>query len=236
MPTYEFSLNINNAAESVTPRRGFDMSSLGQLLVGLNIATNPADRSFCSMYRVDNHGYTPHFATESYDRYRLFINVHRKIASLPLNELSHDEQRYANTLKRVLRGEKYIEPRDQDNRAIVRINPNDIGNSQSASYHIITTIEGVIRQIGGRNLTRGTHIMLNGLPYKIMTNSQQDTQLGSFYKGVKLTLQVKQKCSLEDGHVLYAVLLSFKEHSTHTLLEGVDRLEDVEFISDSDTL
>lgn len=235
MPDYEFSLNINNESETITRRSGFNIYSLGSLLSGLSRATNPGDNSPCALDRVDNHGYTPHFVTNSFDRYRSFVNVHRKIVSVTMNELSADERYYAKILKRVLSGGKHLEAYNNENQIINRIDPAQIGNGKAESYHIIKTVEGVIRQIGGKNLTRGTHIMLNGVPYKIMTSAQQDTSLGPFYKDTKLSLRVKQKCSLEDGHVLYAVLLSFRVHSKLTLIEGVEQLEGVSFISESDS-
>lgn len=233
MPDYEFSLNINNEGQTINRRSGFGISSLGNLLSGLSLATNPGDNSLCILDRIDNHGYTPHFFTQSYDRYRLFINVHRKLIALPISELSREEQRYAGTLKKVLTGGKFLQARDGNNTEIVRINPDLIGKGRLESYHIVTTVHGVIRQIGGRNLTRGTHIMLNGLPYKVMTTAQQDALLGSFYKGAKLRLRIRQKCSLEDGHVLYGVLLDFQVHSNHTLLEGVSQLGNIDFIQNS---
>ena len=229
MPDYEFALNINNERESISPRSGFNINYLSSLLSGLNRATNPGDNSICSLYRVDNHGYTPHFTTNSYDRYQSFINVHRKLTSLDMTELSAGEKYYAATLKRLLGREKRIAAIDNERQIINTINPEQIGNGSAASYSIITTVEGVIRQIGSKNLTKGTHIMLNGVPYKIMTTVLQDEQLGSYYKGRKLSFEVKQKCSLEDGHVLYAVLLSYKAHGNKTLLEGIDELQDVDF-------
>jgi hypothetical protein len=234
MPDYEFALRINNERKSINPRNGFNINYLSSLLSGLNRATNPGDNSICSLYRVDNHGYTPHFITNSYDRYQSFINVHRKLTSLSMAELSSGEKYYANTLKRVLSNDKKLLAFDNENQVINTIDSATIGNGVEASYNIITSIEGVIRQIGSKNLTKGTHIMLNGVPYKIMTNMQQDTKLGAYYKGAKLSLEVRQKCSLEDGHVLYAVLLSYRMHSDKTLLEGIEGLQNVEFNLDSD--
>jgi hypothetical protein len=76
---FHFALNINDDANRLSPQDGLSYGDLGVLIKSLDTAINPKDGEKCTLYKVENHGYTPHFITESKATYQNFVDVHKNL-------------------------------------------------------------------------------------------------------------------------------------------------------------
>jgi hypothetical protein len=220
---YTFSLTINDESQSFSPTQGLDYGDLGLLLHDLKEATDPKDGSICTLYKISNHGYSSNFITESELRYRRFIDVHLNIHNRQVEDLQPKEAKYARRLRRLLISGRYLNPYDMDNQLITTIHGSQIDQTVD-SYYSVTTVTGVISQMGAPRLNKGTHVYLDSLDYKIYTSGEQDIELRPHYRSSKLTLSIRQKRSLADNRVINASLMSYRVLSSLNIIESLRSL------------
>ena len=158
--TYEFALNINDETNGLTPTQGLAFGDLGLLAISLDKAISNKDGNKCTLYKIENHGYTPHFTTGSQGTYNNFIEVHKNIYEKGIKNLNKTEANYANTLKKVLPKGTFIEALDTNNKSISKIYPSDIENGVK-TFNSITSISGIISEIGSQKLDDTSHIYLH---------------------------------------------------------------------------
>jgi hypothetical protein len=226
----KFALNINREGKSLTPQDGLPFGELGVLINHLDKAINPKDGLKCTLSSVQNHGYTPHFHTESKILYNNFLEIHRNIQEKEVSELKRDEATYANTLRRILSTDLYVEPLDNDDKPLLRLTGKEIEQGVE-TYGVITTQSGVISEIGSPKLDDTRHIYLHNSDYKIFINPQQEEILKQHYRNGVVELKLKQRRSVKTGRITGAQLVSIKIKSELTLSESVSMLSPEELAS-----
>jgi hypothetical protein len=220
---FEFALNIGDETGQLSPDNGIKLSELGQLSLDLDNAINAKDGHKCTLFKIENHGYTPHFKTESKLTYQNFIEVHKNVYEKGYANLSKTEKKYATTLKRILTTDRYIEALDQNLQPITRIFPKEIEKSVE-SFNSITTIVGIISEIGSPKLDDTSHVYLHGIGYKIYISTLQDVELKKYYKDAVLELKVNQKRSIQSGRIISARLIRAKVKANISLTESLKSL------------
>lgn len=233
---YKFSVTINDKKSSLSPRKGLDIEDLGSLIQELKKAIDPQDNSFCSLYKISNHGYSPNFITTSKKQYENFIALHQNIYEKPLEDLRTRELKYAQTLKSILHKGRFLESFGMRSKPIATIYPAEI-NKPVDSYNSITTVIGIISEMGAPDFKKKTHIFLDGQDYKIYTNEAQDSILRLFYRTQPIALKIRQKISIKSNRVISASLLDIPEKSKGRLIENIKSLsqDDLSFISKTQT-
>ena len=230
---YKFALNINDNKQQLSPKDGLEFGDLGVLIKHLDNAINPQEPAKCTLYDIQNHGYTPHFITSSKNLYTNFIELHQNIYEKSVNDLRREEATYANSLKRILGKDKYVEPLDNDSKPLFRITSEEIEKGVD-TYNNITNIAGIVSEIGSQKLDDTSHVYLHGVEYKIYITVQQDAFLKKYYKGAMLDFKIKQRKSIKSGRVVNAHLISIKIKSELTIGESMATLneDDLSFLKD----
>ena len=110
--------------------------------------------------------------------------------------------------------------------------------STSFAFNSITSISGIISEIGSQKLDDTSHIYLHGINYKIYISQLQDAELKKFYKGAVLELKINQKRSVKDGSIISAKLIKTKVKSELSLTQSLQLLsnDDLSFLSDINTI
>jgi hypothetical protein len=116
-----------------------------------------------------------------------------------------------------------LESYDNDNNLVSRVIGKEIGH-EIESYSVITTISGVITEIGSKTLHGKTHIEIHDLGYRIFTTPEQDIALKSYYRARPVTFKIKQKIGSKKNRVASASLLDFKPSSKGSLMENLSAL------------
>jgi len=228
---YQFALNINDDNNNLNPRQGLDYGELSDLVRNLKGAINVS--GWCSLFAIENHGYTPKFITNTLPIYEGFIEVHRNIGERGLLDLNRQEQVYAATLKKILNKGQFIEALDKDDIPISKIYSNEIEKGVE-TYQTITNQSGIITEIGAPKLDKTSHIYLDGITYKIYIEPQQDQDLREHYKRSTIDFKLKQRRSVKTNRVVSAQLITYKVKSIKTLSESLKELsqDDLSFLKD----
>ncbi|MBK6700694.1 MAG: hypothetical protein IPG55_12525 [Saprospiraceae bacterium] len=235
--SYKFGLNIVDEIKGYSPENGLPYGDLGSLIRSLDSAINPKDNTKCTLFKIQNHGYTPYFITESVRTYNNFIDVHKNIYERPIYSLNKRENIYARVLSKILKRGQYIEALNNEDQPICKITSDQIKKGVD-SYNLITNISGVISEIGSRSLKDDSHIYLDGLDYKIYINEQQDYQLKEYYKFGRLDFRLKQKIAIDSNRIINAKLIDYKLKSELSFTENMSRLseDDLSYLKDVNTL
>jgi hypothetical protein len=233
---YRFALNIVDEITGYSPENGLPYGDLGSLVKSLDFAINPKDNTKCTLFKIENHGYTPHFITQSGITYNNFIDVHKNIFERPINNLNKRENLYAKVLSKILKRGQYIEALDANQFPVCRITSDQIIKGVDY-YNSITSITGIISEIGSRTLKDDSHIYLDGFDYKVYINEQQDYFLKNHYKSSTLNLRLKQKIAVDSGRVISAKLLAYDIKSGLSFTESMSKLsdEDLSFLKNVNT-
>lgn len=227
---FKFAININREVKQLSPKDGLEFGELGALINHLDKAINPKDGYKCTLYSIENHGYTPNFITESKVLYGNFLQVHRNIQEKELTELRPEEAIYAGTLKRILGNDKYVEPLDNDAKPLYRLTAKEIVKGVE-SYSVITNKSGTISEIGSPKLEDTRHIYLHDTDYKIFITPQQEELLKQQYRSGIIDLKLKQRRSVRTGRIIGAQLITFKIKPELTISESLSTLTDEELSS-----
>lgn len=222
---YRFALNINDDKDQFKPDDGLDMGDLSDLTGYLKKVINSRKEGKCTLFSIENHGYTPNFITKSEVVYENFIRVHMDIQEKGIADLNKDEAKYATTLKRILADDKYIEPIDNNRQPLFRLTSKDI-DTVAENYGVITTKIGILSEIGSPKLEDKRHIYLHNLNYKIYINDTQEQILKGHYRKGVLDLKLKQRRSSKSGRILNAILIGIKIKSDTTLTSAFESLSD----------
>jgi hypothetical protein len=238
--SYKFALNINDDNQQLHPQDGLDVGDLSDLTGDLKKILNSKKEGKCTLFSIENHGYTPNFITKSEVVYSNFIKVHKDIQEKGISDLSKDEAKYANTLKRILGDDKYIEPIDNNRKSLFRLTSKDI-DTVADNYSVITNRSGIISEIGSPKLEDKRHIYLHNVDYKIYISDVQEQILKDNYRNGVVELKLKQRRSSKSGRILNAILISVTRKLDITLSEvfkdfSVDELSIFEGVSGHDDI
>jgi hypothetical protein len=213
-----------------------DITELGALIQKLKEAIDPSDGSLCSLYKVENTGYTPFFLTDSKRQYENFISVHQNISEKQFEDLRQREIKYAKTLKDILHGGRYLEACRMRSKPIATIYAGDI-NKPADSYNMITNVVGIVSEMGSPDFKRRTHVFLDGYDYKIYTTNEQDEILKQYYRKQLVTIKIKQKKSIKSDRVISANLISISPKTPGNFVENIKTLstDDLSFLNKAQT-
>lgn len=221
--TYKFALNINDDKQQLTPEDGLDFGDLSELTGHLRTVLNSKKNGKCTLSSIENHGYTPNFTTKSEIVYTRFINVHKDIQEKSVNDLTKEEAIYANTLKKILSTDKYLEPIDNNRKPLFRLTAKDI-DTTAENYSVITNSSGIVSEIGSPKLEDSRHIYLHNSDYKIYISAAQEQLLKEYYRKGFVELKLKQRRSIKSGRILNALLISLKVKPEITLQQSLSEL------------
>ena len=230
--TYKFSLTINNSKGSFSPTKGVDIGDLAPIISTLKNAIDSEDGSYCTLYDISNHGYTPRFITNSKKQFENFVSVHQNIEERTFEDLRAKELKYAKAIKSSLRKGSFLEPFvGMKRKPIARIIPTHI-NKAVDTYSSITDIYGVISEIGSPSISGKPHIFLDGMNYKIYISANQDIDLRNYYRTKRISLKVKQKISIKSKRIISAQLIGFDVPTEGDIMSNIRSLppEDLSFL------
>lgn len=233
---YNFALNINSDNQELTPENGISIDVLCPLALELNKAISGGTKAKSILTSIENHGYTPNFTTGSKDVYENFISVHKHIAQRSLGDLTRAEKSYAETLKKFLGKNLYVQPLDEKKEPFCKIYSEGIGVEAVSHFYAVKNRFGVIIEIGSPSISSKTHIYVHGLDYKIYISEAQDAELKHHYRDTQsiIDFKLKEKISVKTGDVMSANLLSYKarskEKSLYEALNSIDK-EDITFLN-----
>lgn len=231
---YIFKLRFDDDQNSLTKQKGLSIKELSILLKALDDVSNTGDESSITLMSIEEGSYIPFFAIFGQNRYERLVTTHENIDFKGLNDLTKEERKYVKTInKELLVNNRFIESIDNENNVISKVYSTEI-NKSVEHYFRITTITGVISEIGSPNLKGQTHIDVDGVGYKIHTNLDQDLELRKYYRINKVQFKIKQKVSVERDKVISAKLLDFKVHNEGNLIENLSKLkqEDLSIVRD----
>jgi hypothetical protein len=222
--TYKFYLKFDDDKKSLSRLRGLSLKELHVLLKAIDDVTNLGDNSFISISNIEEGSYMPVIVTDSEPRYNKLLKVHQDLEIMSFDELPKEELKYAETLIRNLLGEdRFLESYDNDQNLVSKVTGKEIGK-EIDSYNAITTISGVISEIGAKSLQGKTHIEIHDLGYRIFTTPEQDIALKQFYRDGKVSFKIKQKITTRKKKVASASLLDFKPSKKGSLMENLNAL------------
>lgn len=228
MPT--FALNINSEKKPLTPKDGLPYGELGILIHHLDKAISPKNGVKCTLSEIRNHGYTPHFTTDNELLYKNFIEIHKSIQEKEISELKSDEATYANTLKRILGDDKYVEPINRESEPIFRLSGKQIEKGVE-TFSVITTISGIVSEIGAPKLEETRHIYIHNYEYKIFITPVQESLLENCYRRGFVEAKIKQKRSIKTNRITSAQLINIRIKPDITLSDSLAQLSEEELAS-----
>lgn len=225
MATVNFYLRFDDENNGLSRAKGLSMKELSILLRALDELSNPGDNSFITVTGINEGSYSIEVLTTSEIREEKIKRAHQNISYKSFDELSEDEVKYAAILqKNLLKGLRFVEYYDHDNKLVSTIKAREIGR-EIESYSIIKSVSGVISEIGSKSLdNKKTHIEVDKLGYRIFTTQEQDFELRTYYRERRLTFRIKQKISISNGKVSSATLIDFTPSSKGTMIENLSKI------------
>ncbi|WP_295651928.1 hypothetical protein [uncultured Mucilaginibacter sp.] len=222
----KFSIKIDDEAHSLTKEDGIPINKIGELLQKLLAAIDNGTGNKVTLGQVRGNCYALDFYTQDIGLHNNFITVHKNIEQVEIDDLPHEQKQYAAALKVVLGGRYYLKAYDDEGTEIAAI--NDIGRKQLTSYYYSTdTVYGILSELGSANLsTAKKHIFLDGVPYRIYISKDQDLELKPYYGTDKLRVELRQRKSSIDGHIVNSDLLSFAKVGKGNLIDNINNSED----------
>lgn len=217
----KFSIKIDDENHSLTKEDGIPINKIGELLQTLYGAIDTGTGQKCTLGQIRGNCYALDFYTEDIGLHNNFIAVHKNIEQVEVDDLPPEQKKYAGTLKSILGGRFYLKAYDAEGKEIAAI--NEIGKKQLTSYYYSTdTVYGVLSELGSASLNNTRkHIFVDGISYRIYISKDQDLELKPFYGTHKLRIELRQKRSAIDGHIVNSELLSFTNVRPGSLAENL---------------
>jgi hypothetical protein len=234
----KFSIKIDDELHSLNEEDGIGLDKIGDLLKNLYNAIDNGTEHKVTLGNVRGNCYALDFYTKDNGLYENFLTVHKNIAQLDIDALPYEQKRYAASLKIILGGKYFLTAYDNEDKEIAEI--NEIGKKQITSFYYSTdTVYGILSELGSSTLTSAKkHIYIDGIAYKIFISKDQDLELKPFYGTHKLRIELRQKRSTADGHIINSELLSFTAVSKGNLIDNLNESEliDLEILKDTHTI
>jgi len=218
----KFSIKIDDESHSLNEEDGIGLDKIGDLLKTLYNAIDNGTDHKVTLGKIRGNCYALDFYTKDNGLYENFLTVHKNIEQLSVDDLTYEQKKYAVTLKTVLGGKFYLTAYDKDDKEIAAI--NEIGKKQITSFYYSTdTVYGILSELGSSTLSSAKkHIYIDGISYKIFISKDQDLELKEFYGTQKLRVELRQKRSSADGHIVNSELLSFTALSKGNLIDNLN--------------
>lgn len=234
----KFSIKIDDDVHSLNKENGISVDKIGDLLKTLYNAIDNGTGHKVTLGQIRGNCYALDFYTKDNGLYENFLTVHKNIEQLDIDALTYEQKKYAVSLKSILGGKFYLTVYDKDDKEVAAI--NEIGKKQITSFYYSTdTVYGVLSELGSSTLTSAKkHIYIDGINYKIFISKDQDLELKPFYGTHKLRVELRQKRSSADGHIINSELLSFTSVSKGNLIDNLKNSEfiDLEILKDTHTI
>ncbi len=235
----KFSIKIDDQGHSLSKENGIAINEIGPLLENLFNAIDTGKGYKITLGQIRGNCYALDFYTEDEGYLTNFITVHKNIEQLPIDELQPEERKYATNLKLILGEKYYLKAYDNESVEIAAI--AEIGTKELPSFYYTTdTVYGIVSELGsGTNLfAKKKHIYVDSVPYKIFISKDQDLHLKLYYGTHKLRIELKQRRSLIDGHIVNSELESFVVIEQGNLSDNLSKegYVDFELIKDTNTI
>ncbi|GGB30262.1 MULTISPECIES: hypothetical protein [Mucilaginibacter] len=224
----KFSIKIDDEAHSLNEEDGIGLDKIGDFLKNLYCAIDNGTEHKVTLGNVRGNCYALDFYTRDNALYENFLTVHKNIEQLDVDSLPIEQKRYAASLKAILGGKYFLTAYDKNDQEVAAI--NEIGKKQIASFYYSTdTVYGILSELGSSTLTSAKkHIYIDGIGYKIFISRDQDLELKPFYGTHKLRIELRQKRSSTDGHIVNSELLSFTAVSKGNLIDNLNDSDAIE--------
>ncbi len=217
----KFSIKIDDESHSLSKENGIDIRDIGGLLESLFDAIDNGTGNKITLGQIRGNCYALDFYSNDTGYLDNFILVHKNIEQIEIGDLQPEEQRYATKLKSILGQKYYLKAYDNDNTEVAAI--TEIGKRSSIGYYYTTdAIYGIVTELGSPSLSAKKHICVDGIPYKVYITKEQDSELKKYYSTQKLRVEVLQKRSSYDGHIIRSELESFVPISDKTLSDNLE--------------
>jgi hypothetical protein len=234
----KFSIKIDDDVHSLNKENGITIEKIGELLKTLYSAIDNGTGHKVTLGQVRGNCYALDFYTKDSGIYENFITVHKNIEQVEIDELTYEQKKYAVTLKSILGSSFYLTAYDKEDKEIAAI--NEIGKKQITSYYYSTdTVYGIVSELGSSTLTNvKKHIYIDGVSYKIFISKDQDLELKPFYGTQKLRVEIRQKRSTTDGHIINSELNSFTVLGKGSLIDNLNESDnlDLEILKGTHTI
>lgn len=223
-----FSLKFDDENHSLTKEDGISFDKIGELLENLYSVIDNGTGSKCTLGQIRGNCYALDFYTNDIGLHNNFIIVHKNLEQVDVDDLTQDQKKYANTLRTILGGKYYLKAYDNNGVEIAAI--SEIGLKKLTSYYYSTdTVYGVLSELGSTSLNSNRkHIYLDGVGYRIFISKDQDIELKPHYGTDKLRVELRQKRSSVDGHIVNSELISFTNVSVGNLADNLSQLSEVD--------
>ncbi|RYE12533.1 MAG: hypothetical protein EOP34_10650 [Rickettsiales bacterium] len=224
----KFSIKIDDSEHSLTKEDGIPIDKIGGLLESLFNAIDTGTGEKCTLGQIRGNCYALDFYTQDEGYLSNFVTLHKSIEEVSIDDLLPEEKKYANKLKAILGNQYYLKAYDGNNEEIASI--SEIGTKELPSYYYTTdTVYGIIIQLGRQTTEAKKHISIEGVPYKIFITKEQDLSLKEYYDTHNLRIEISQKRSTFDGHIVSAELDSFDVISQKNLQDNLSETGYIDF-------
>jgi len=237
--TFKFTIKIDDDSNSLSPENGLPFNKLGELLVNLYKAIDTDMSNVkCTLTNIVDGSYGATLLTDSELLHNNLEVVHKNLETIPVDELPENQREYGYSLKRILGGQYHLKAENNEGKEVAVIKTLEKQTPIDA-YYSTETVYGILSQIGSQHVNASKKwIYLDGIHYRISVTREQDAELKEYYTTHKLSVRVRLKHSVSDGHVMSAELISF------TVLEQTDIIDtlkeigyvDFELIKDAHTV
>ncbi|ASE62573.1 MULTISPECIES: hypothetical protein [Chryseobacterium] len=217
---FKFSLKIDDQNHSLNAEDGISIDIISDLLKTLYNAIDDGTKAKCTLSNIRGNCYALDFTTENAVQNENFISLHRRMEELNTDELTQEEQKYANSLNIIFKKGFYINAYSEDER-IAKLSHLIIDNTPEHFYKQ-KTIYGIISEQGGKTVNSDVkHIIVDGYNKKIKINNDLDLQLKNHYRTDKLAIKIRTKVSIHTGNEFSAELISFRVIGKNSLLDNL---------------
>lgn len=220
---YKFSLKIDDEEHSLTSENGLSFKDLSALLNDLYNVIDPDSGVICTLSQIRGNCYALDFSTEEAQFESNFVRVHKNLEQIPIQDLEKGEAKYAKTIKKILGDKFYMNAYDGNNNKVAQIKSLGV-DKEFSTYYTYETVYGVLSELGSKKLDSSSkHIFIDGYNEKIFVPRDLDIKLKEHYGTRRLRVELRQKRSFVDGHVIRAELKSFSVTGDRDLVSNLNQ-------------
>lgn len=223
---YTFSLKIDDDNHSLSETNGLSVKQLGQLLLDLDKALELNGKD-CTLSNISGNCYQVGYATTNITIYNNYIHSMDFISKNNYNELPVNLRPIKKTLNSILGNNRYAIAYDMNFKEVAKITSTEIINS-SFEYYTNKIINGLIIQIGNRNIDKNANIVVREIDTELLhtipVTSEQENSLKAYYKYTDglLSFDIKIKKDLSNNKSTPISLTSYKLKSNQKINKSIN--------------
>lgn len=233
----KFSIKIDDDEHSLSSEDGIPVNEIGGLLETLFAAIDTSSGEKLTLGQIRTGSYVLDFYSNDAGYEKNFVRLHKDIDEIPFDDLLPEQRKYVSKLSIVL-GDKYkLTAYDKEQKEVAIVNTFS-KSSLPNFYYTTDTVYGIIIELGRPSLGAKKHISIPGISYKIFISEEQDLTLKKLYGTHHLQIELKQKRSVIDGHIVNSELDSFTIISGNSLTDNLKTEGYIDFhlIEDTNTI